>query len=88
MACKATRDEHGTTYTIPADTATRTVGGKGLPACPSVDVWWARRFKHKREETLMIRQETPGNDRADVIELTLGQVYDLIHACGLSVMET
>lgn len=86
MACRASRDEHGTTFIIPADTTTRTVGGHVLPALPACEVWWARRFKHLREETLMIRQETPGNDRADVIELTLGQVYDLIHALGHAVL--
>jgi hypothetical protein len=88
MACRASKDEHGTTFTVPADTTTRTVGGQVLPACPAAEVWWARRFKDRREETLMIRQETPGNEHADVIELTLGQVYDLIHALGHAVMRT
>jgi hypothetical protein len=63
----------------------RNVGGQRLPELPEVQVWWARRFKTAREETLMIRQENNGV-RADVIELTLGQVYDLIHALGLAVM--
>ena len=86
MACRASKDENGTTFHIPEDSASRTAGGQVLPALPGVEVWWARRFKNLREETLMIRQETPGNDRADVIELTLGQVYDLIHALANAVM--
>jgi hypothetical protein len=56
-----------------------------LKGVPEVQVWWARRFKDRRDETLLIRQEN-STDKADVIELTLGQVYDLIHAAGLAVM--
>lgn len=58
-----------------------------FPGCASVDVWWGRQFKGKQDETLLIRQES-NTKRADVVELTLGQVYDLIHALGWSVMRT
>ena len=84
MAAKAERDKNGTTYIVPADRNFRTAGGKSLPALPEVTVWWARRWKEKREETLMIRQETKGQ-MADVVELTLGQVYDLIDALNKSI---
>jgi hypothetical protein len=52
-----------------------------------LDVWWARRFKSRAEETLIIKQENQ-SDRADVVELTLGQVYDLIAALNMAVENT
>ena len=87
MACKVSRDGNGTTYHIPEDKTGRTPGGDVLPGSAPIDIWWARRFKDRRDETLLIRQES-ATDRADVVELTLGQVYDVIHALGLSVMRT
>lgn len=87
MACKANRDANGTTYFIPPDGTKKTPGGIMLPGCPEVQCWWSRRFKkNKAEETLLIRQENT-TQKADVIELTLGQVYDLIHALGNAVMK-
>jgi hypothetical protein len=55
-----------------------------LPGVPELNVWWARRFKTRAEETLIIKQENQA-DRADVIELTLGQVYDMILALNKAV---
>jgi hypothetical protein len=55
------------------------------PGVPEVQVWWSRSFRGRLDETLLLRQENNPN-KADVIELTLGQVYDLIHALGNSVM--
>lgn len=85
MACRASKDAHGTTFYVPEDKTSRDPGGRVLPGVPELEVWWARQFKHRRDETLLIRQEN-NPDRADVVELTLGQVYDLIHALGHAVM--
>lgn len=85
MACKRTRDEHGSTFIITADKTQATPGGHVLPGIPEIQVWWARRFKDRRDETLLIRQEN-NPQGADVIEMTLGQVYDLIHALNHAVM--
>jgi hypothetical protein len=52
-----------------------------------LDCWWARRFKSRADETLIIKQENQ-SDRADVVELTLGQVYDLIDALNKAVENT
>lgn len=86
MACSASRDENGTTYHIPEAKAVTSPGGHTFPGCPAVDIWWGRRFRKTEDETLMIRQERPGAKRADVVEITLGQVYDAIHALGWAVM--
>jgi hypothetical protein len=86
VSCSASRDEHGTTYHIPEAKAVRGPGGRPFRGTASVDVWWDRQFKrNKQNETLLIRQEST-KERADVVELTLGQVYDLIHALGWAVM--
>jgi hypothetical protein len=87
MACKSHRDAHGTSYQIPAAETIKTPGAKTLPGSPLLDVWWARRFKSRAEETLIIKQENQ-SDRADVVELTLGQVYDLIDALNKAVENT
>jgi hypothetical protein len=86
MVCRASRDQNGTTYFITEDATARDPQGRVLRGSPEVQVWWARKFEARRDETLLIRQENNSNQRADVVELTLGQVYDLIHALGLSVM--
>ena len=58
------------------------------PGCPAVDVWWSRKFERKSEETLVIRQEYADRSTADVLELTFGQVYDLIDALNKAVENT
>lgn len=85
MPCRQSRDKDGTTYHIAEDRTGKTPGGHQVPGCAAVDVWWARRFKDKRDETLFIRQN--GDEKADVIELTPGQVYDLIHALGWAILK-
>jgi hypothetical protein len=85
VACRAVRDENGTTYFVPAAKVLKTPGGKALPGIPEIQVWWMRNFKARAGETLLIRQENNPKG-ADVIELTLGQVYDLIHALSNAVM--
>ena len=87
MAIKVERDRNGTSYTIPSSQTVKTPGGTMLPGSPELCVWWARRFKSRAEETLIIKQENQ-SDRADVIELTLGQVYDLILALNKAVENT
>jgi hypothetical protein len=57
------------------------------PACPAIDVWWSRNGK-KADETLVIRQEYVDRSTADVLELTFGQVYDLIDALNKAVEST
>lgn len=87
MPLKVDRDRNGTNYTITASATVKTPGGTTLPGAPELNVWWARRFKSRVEETLIIKQENNA-DRSDVIELTLGQVYDLIAALNKAVENT
>jgi hypothetical protein len=84
LACTSSTDSHGTTYTIDKEDAVRTPGGQYRPGCPAIEVWWSRNGK-KADETLVIRQEYPDRSTADVLELTFGQVYDLIQALNKSV---
>ena len=84
MACKVTKDQHGTSYTIAAYEAKKDPRGAVLRGVPELNAWWARRFKDRADETLIIKQENMP-DRADVVELTFGQVYDLIDALNKAV---
>jgi hypothetical protein len=84
---KIDRDKNGTSYTILASPPVKTPGGTVLPGSPELNVWWARRFKTRAEETLIIKQENQ-SDRSDVIELTLAQAYDLISALNKAVENT
>lgn len=85
MACNVVRDTHGSSYTVPSAEAVKNPKGELLPGLPAVDVWWSRNFSHNQQETLVIRQEYENRDTADVLELTLGQVYDLIDALNKAV---
>lgn len=85
MPCSSSKDQHGTSYTIAAADTVKTPGAKFLPGCPQVDVWWSRSFERKSEETLVIRQEYADRATADVLELTLAQVYGLIDALNKAV---
>jgi hypothetical protein len=80
MACRVVRDDNGSLYQVPAAPTMKNAGGKWRPGFPRVDVWWDRA---RDGETLIIRQENEG--KADVVSLTLGQVYDLIHALGWAI---
>lgn len=87
MPCQKVSDEHGTLYRVPAYAPKEPVKGMSLTPRSHVDVWWDREAHPKRyDEEIIIRQEN-GTDRADVITITLGQVYDLIHALGALVMD-
>lgn len=87
MACKATRDKNGTQFLIPESKPGKTAGGHVFPGSAELQVWWARRFKDRNNETLMIRQEN-SNKKVDLIELTLAQAYDLHHALGCAIMDS
>jgi hypothetical protein len=84
MACETVSDKDGTSYYIADVDVQVTPGGKTLPGSPCVEVWWSRVFKDRCDEKLIIRQEN-NTDRADVIEVTLGQLYDLIDALNRAV---
>jgi hypothetical protein len=87
MPCQESSDAHGTTYFIPEAETVKTPGGHVRPGCPAIDVWWSRDGK-KSDETLIIRQEYDDRSTADVLELSFGQVYDLIHALNKAVENT
>ncbi|WP_316235040.1 MULTISPECIES: hypothetical protein [unclassified Bradyrhizobium] len=84
MACIVDRDANGNLYTVPAAPRGKTPGGRVLPGVPELAIWWARHFKDRADETLIIKQENT-EDRADVVELTLGQLYDAIDALNKAV---
>jgi hypothetical protein len=88
MACKSESDPHGTLFQVPAAQIVVTPGAKTRSSFPGLDVWWSRSFKDKSEETLIIKQEYPDRNTADVLELTLGQTYDLIDALVKAVEST
>lgn len=79
MACETVTDEHGTSYYIPDVEDAVTPGGKTLPGSPSIELWWSR----LGEEKLLIRQEN--KNTVDIIEVTLGQLYDLIDGLNKAV---
>jgi hypothetical protein len=56
-----------------------------LPGLPGVEVWWSKNFSRHQAETLVIKQEWPNRSTADVVEITLGQLYDLIDASNRAV---
>lgn len=78
MPCEVSTDQYGTTFTIPPAASVKTPGAQWRSGCPAVTVWWSRDVAKKADETLIIRQEYGNRSTADVLELTLGQVYDLI----------
>jgi hypothetical protein len=86
-AVKVHRDEHGALYRVQPFTPdqhsldVRKDPSRKLQATPGVDVWWDRDFPRKDNELVVLRQENDPK-RADVIQITQGQVYDLIHALG------
>lgn len=88
MPSKISRDAHGTTYHIPSAETVKTPGGQQRLGLPSIEAWWSRSFSDKAEETLIIRQEYEDRSTADVLELTLGQTYDLIEALNRAVEST
>ena len=88
MACSPQYDAHGTTFIVPAAEIVKTPGSKTRSGYPEVQVWWSRSFAGKAEETLLLHQHYKDRPTADVIELTLGQTYDLIQALNQAVEST
>lgn len=84
MPASSSTDAHGTSYTIEAQAAV-VLRGRPQRLCPLLEVWWSRSFERAAEETLIIKQEYADRDTADVLELSLGQVYDLIDALNKAV---
>lgn len=87
MPCKATRSPYGTTYIIPSAKPVKTPDGRQYHACGEVMAWWDRGGTDMSDENLCIRQEN-GTTKADLMILTLGQVYDLHHALGCAIMRS
>jgi hypothetical protein len=85
VSCSPHYDSHGTTFHVPAAEIVKTPGAKTRSGFPGIDVWWSRSFSAKAEETLIIRQQYEDRSTADVLELTLGQTYDLIEALSRAV---
>lgn len=88
MTCEVYKDQHGTSYHVPEAAVVKTPSGRILGGLPGIDVWWSREFKLRAEETVIVRQEYADRPDADVIELTLGQAYDLIAALTKAVDHT
>lgn len=84
MACEVTRDDDGVTYTVPAAAVVVDPKRQVRRGLPQVQVWWSRPLTSP-DETLIIRQEYDDRQTADVIELTFGQVYDLIEVLNQAV---
>lgn len=72
--CKINRDKDGTVFEIDRDG----IGEK-------VELWWDR--STKGNEMLFVRQENVGMQMADVVALSLAQVYALIDATNRAVMD-
>lgn len=83
VACKAIKDTHGTLWRVEAAKAV-TIKGRTLEGAPRIDVWWDREHTHKADEHLIIRQVS-SETQADVIQLTLAQAYDLLHALTAAI---
>lgn len=84
MPAKSIKDTYGTLWRIAAAATQQLPNGKKSQGVPHIDVWWDRDMKDKPGELLVIRQENE-KDRADVIMLSLGQLYDLIDASNKAV---
>ncbi len=83
VACKAIKDTHGTLWRVDAAKPV-TVKGKTLEGAPRIDVWWDREPQNKADEHLIIRQQS-SETQADVIQMTLAQAYDLLHAIATAI---
>lgn len=84
MTCEVDRDGNQTIYTIPSDSTGKTAGGKRFLGSAELVAWWTSGPWGSHDDRLLIKQEN-NNTRADVIELTQGQAYDLIYALNHSL---
>ncbi len=85
MACKVTRDTHGTLWHVPQQKQVQTPGSKQFLGCGALDIWWDRDILNRADENIIIRQDNGTEEDADVIQITLGQAYDLLHALGWAI---
>jgi hypothetical protein len=85
--CTIHKDAKGTMFIVPPEALLK----KGSADSPRVEVWWSRQARKRvkgrttQDECLILRQEN-GDDSADVVILTPGQVYDLIDALNRAVV--
>jgi len=85
---RAIKDKNGTLYKILESKTVKTPRGQLLPGTPSIEIWWGRNQhnKQKNDELLFFRQEDEDVDKgADVIAMTLEQVYATIEALNRAV---
>ena len=74
MGCNVERDGSQTVYTVPADTPVKPLA-RDRRGYPKVTGWWTRTGKG---DSFLIRQENADKTKADVVELSLTQVYAAI----------
>lgn len=76
--CKIIKDKLGVAFGIERD-------GPSTPA----EIWWDRSLSKRKDgpELLFIRQDGPDGADANVVHLTLAQVYAVIDALNRAVME-
>lgn len=86
MGCQVIRDEYGALYRVPAYLPPDNQKLPPKDKLPQIDVWWDRDAVKHDDELLMIRQENEPT-RADVITLSLGQAYDLLHAIACCIKD-
>lgn len=71
--CKVIKDKQGTAFAVPSDG----------DLSSEIVMWWDR----SAGDLLFIRQENSGADVADVVTVTLSQLYATIDALNRSVIE-
>ena len=85
MTLSFERDGHQIIYTIFADKLGKPQTKSKHRPFEKLEAWWS---KTGRGDTFLIKQEND-KQRADVLELSFGQVYDLLaalnHAIGLPI---
>jgi hypothetical protein len=84
VVCKVQRDNNQTLYTIPSESTGKTAGGRMFAGSAELIAWWTGGPYTGPSDKFVIKQENNEN-RSDVIELTHGQVYDLIYALNHSL---
>jgi hypothetical protein len=86
MACQVHRDDKGALYRVPAYEPPKTQKLPPKHKVPHIDVWWDRDAVKRDDELLMLRQEN-GTEQADVITLSLGQAFDMLHAISEAIKD-
>jgi hypothetical protein len=83
MACEVDSGKFGTIYTVPEDNSWRpfTRTKRIARTFPKLEAWWTNSDKG---DSFLIRQENT-EERADVLELSQGQLYDLLDALNRAI---